>query len=226
MKKNLLRFSLFILLALIIVSPVTVFAQNTGVSACNTFTGIEKILCQIGKILNSIIPLLLALGMIYFIWGVVQYVIGGDEENKKKGRDHIIYGLIGLSVMVGVWGLVNIVIKTFGLSGGLTEISLVPVGDDSCSTPGPKVDDLLCYITNIINDAIIPLIFSLAVLTFLWGVVQFVINSDDEAKKTKGKQFMIWGIIALTVMVSVWGLVSILSTTFGIDSSVLPKVQP
>ena len=53
---------------------------------------------------------------------------------------------------------------------------------------------------------------------FIWGVVQYVINGEEEAKKAKGKQFMIWGIIALAVMVSVWGLVSILTHTFGISS--------
>ena len=61
---------------------------------------------------------------------------------------------------------------------------------------------------------------------FVWGVVQYVINADEESKKSKGKQFMIWGIIALTVMVSVWGLVKIVGDTFGIDSTFIPEVKP
>ena len=61
---------------------------------------------------------------------------------------------------------------------------------------------------------------------FIWGVVQYVINSGEEAKKDKGKQFMLWGLIALTVMVSVWGLVDILGATFGVDdTSVIPQVK-
>ena len=60
---------------------------------------------------------------------------------------------------------------------------------------------------------------------FVWGVVQYVIKSDEEAKKQKGKQFMLWGLIALTVMVSVWGLVEILGTTFGINTSFIPQVK-
>jgi Na+/proline symporter len=87
----------------------------------------------------------------------------------------------------------------------------------------PKFQNLLGYITCIINMSVIPLIFALAVVMFVWGVVQFVINSDEEAKKAKGKQFMIWGIIALAVMVSVWGLVSILGNTFGIKT-IIPQV--
>ena len=54
--------------------------------------------------------------------------------------------------------------------------------------------------------------------------IYYVINTQDEAKREKGKQFMIWGIIALTVMVCVWGLVSVLGNTFGIVN-VIPKVN-
>ena len=97
----------------------------------------------------------------------------------------------------------------------------------TCSslTNNPKFQDLLAYVTCIITKSVIPLIFALAVVLFVWGVVQFVINSDEEAKKEKGKQFMIWGIIALTVMVSVWGLVGILANTFDINTGFIPQVK-
>lgn len=86
--------------------------------------------------------------------------------------------------------------------------------------PNPKFQDLLLYVVCIINKSVIPLIFSLATAMFVWGVVQYVINSDEEAKKEQGKQFMIWGIIALTVMFSVWGLVKIVGNTFGIEYAI------
>ena len=84
----------------------------------------------------------------------------------------------------------------------------------------PKFQDLLGYVSCIINKSVIPIIFALAVAMFVWGVVQYVINDSEEAKKQKGQQFMIWGIIALAVMVSVWGLVKILGTTFGIEYAI------
>ena len=60
---------------------------------------------------------------------------------------------------------------------------------------------------------------------FIWGVTKYVINSSDEAKKEKGRQFMLWGLIALTVMFSIWGLVGIFGSTFGVDV-IIPQVQP
>lgn len=88
----------------------------------------------------------------------------------------------------------------------------------------PKLQDLLSYISCIINGSVIPVIFGLAIVMFIWGVVQYVINSDEEAKKAKGKQFMIWGIIGLTVMVGIWGLVKIVGSTFGIEY-VIPQLK-
>ena len=199
--------------------------------------GIGDIICKFGSILNSLIPVLIALGVLYFVWGVVNYVIGDDEEAKKKGRDRIIYGIIGLAVIIGLWGLVNLVVRTFNLDQSISFVNpisqLVVTGQPSSSSScdfstqsNPKFQDLLKYVTCIITSSVVPLIFALALVVFTWGVVQYVINSDDETKKAKGRDFMIWGIIALAVMVSVWGLVNILRSTFGIGAeNFIPQLQ-
>ncbi|MBU0999078.1 pilin [Patescibacteria group bacterium] len=205
------------------------YSESSSQSPCLALGGLGKLICQFKQILNSIIPLLVALGVVYFVWGVVQYVIADGEEAKKKGKDRIIYGIIGFAVIVGLWGLVNIIVKTFDLSASAPTITpLTVAGGATCSLAGdPKFQDVLCYITGIINNSIIPLIFALATVMFVWGVVQFfILNADEEKKREQGKQFMIWGIIALAVMLSVWGLVGILGSTFSIDTSVLPHVSP
>ena len=202
-----------------------------GASCITAPSGIGGLLFKVHQILNTIIPVLVALGVVYFVWGVITYVISSEEEAKKAGKNKIIYGIIGLAVIVSLWGLVNIVVNTFDI-GGASAPSLVAIQNSAtgsaCSLgANPKFPDLINYVTNcIINNSIIPLIFALAVVMFVWGVVQFVINSDEEAKKAKGKQFMIWGIVALTVMLGVWGLVGLLGSTFNIDTTVLPQVQP
>jgi uncharacterized membrane protein len=99
-----------------ILAPMLVFAQTQGTCLTYQGGGIEAFICKIGSILNTIIPVLVVLGVVYFVWGVVQYVIASDEEAKKTGRNRMIYGIIGLVVIVGMWGLVNIVTRTFGLS--------------------------------------------------------------------------------------------------------------
>jgi hypothetical protein len=89
----------------------------------------------------------------------------------------------------------------------------------------PNFQNLIDYIICMINYAIIPLFFGLAFVMFIWGVIKFVINPSEEVKREQGRQFMLWGVIALTVMVCVWGLVAILANTFGINY-VFPQVSP
>lgn len=112
--------------------PVLAFAQTSSSSVeTGTFNGcegiglgtIEGIICKIGDILNLIVPILIVLAVIYFVWGVVSYVIASDEEAKTKGRDRIIYGLIGLAVIIAVWGLVKILTNTFGIDTGPVDIT-------------------------------------------------------------------------------------------------------
>jgi zinc transporter ZupT len=99
----------------------------------------------------------------------------------------------------------------------------------SCPLSGMNTQtfgEVLSYITCLIGTAVIPLIFGLAVAMFVYGVVQYVINATNEEKRQKGKQLMIWGILALTVMISVWGLVHIAGNTFHLPTNVLPQVRP
>jgi hypothetical protein len=102
-------------------SPFMVFAQTvSGTSSCaslGTSTTIETIICRIAVLINTIIPILIALGVVYFIWGVVQFVLAKDEEAKGRGRSLMINGLIGLLVIVSIWGLVNILRNSFGIYG-------------------------------------------------------------------------------------------------------------
>ena len=96
-----------------------------------------------------------------------------------------------------------------------------------CPLTNPSIGNIFSYGTCVISKAIIPLIFALAIALFVWGVVKFfIINVDEEAKRSQGKQFMIWGIIALVAISSVWGLVRIFGKTFGLNTQFLPGVRP
>lgn len=87
---------------------------------------ITDVLAKIGDILNVIIPLLITLGVIYFIWGVIKYVTAKDEDAQKEGRNTIISGIIGLFVIVAVWGLVGILQNTFETGGNTISNDDIP----------------------------------------------------------------------------------------------------
>jgi len=71
-------------------------------------------------------------------------------------------------------------------------------------------------------QTIIGLLFVIATVIFLWGVIQFIAKSGDEAARNKAKAIMTWGIIGLAVMAAVWGIVQILINYFQVGGVGIP----
>ena len=89
----------------------------------------------------------------------------------------------------------------------------------------------LSYVTNILNiiknlvGLATPVVIGLAMLFFLYGLMKFILASGDEEAKETGKRIMIWGIVALFVMVSVWGLVNLLQNNLNVGSGTITTPQ-
>ncbi len=94
----------------------------------------------------------------------------------------------------------------------------------TCIAP-KDIPKLFDYARCVISSSIIPFVIGLGVLLFLIGVVQYVSSGDNEEQREASRNMMIYGIIAIFVMVSVWGIVKILSTTFGFDYT-MPSLPP
>lgn len=75
------------------------------------------------------------------------------------------------------------------------------------------LDSSLGSVSGLINQ-LIPIVISIALLLFLIGIVQYVTAGGDEERRAAARGMIIFGVIALFVMVSVWGFVNILAKTF------------
>lgn len=84
--------------------------------------------------------------------------------------------------------------------------------------------DILIWVKCIITGVLIPLIFALATIFFMWNLTMFIRSSDNSQKKEDARQRMVWGMLALFIMLSVWGIITIVSNIFGISATV-PLLQ-
>ena len=83
-----------------------------------------------------------------------------------------------------------------------------------------NISDAGSFIINTINNIIVPVLFAVAFIVFLWGAFQtFIVGANSDDVKTKGKNHMLWGLIGFFVMISVWGLVNILTGTISFGGS-------
>ena len=99
------------------------------------------------------------------------------------------------------------------------------------STVGGGVDSTyLDFYKNLIqgtiNNYLVPILFAIAFIFFLFGVYKyFILGAADEKSRTDGKQFVLWGIIGFVIISSVWGLVNLVKDTIipsAADSSTHP----
>ena len=80
-----------------------------------------------------------------------------------------------------------------------------------------EVDAFIGNVNRFILNPIIYLLFALALVFFVYGVLEFLMNQEDETKRTAGKSHMLWGIIGITIMFGVWALLNIILGTLGIE---------
>jgi len=80
-------------------------------------------------------------------------------------------------------------------------------------TPGNFAE--MVYVFVDLLNVLYPVLTATALLVFIWGIVKFIAAGGDEKSITDGKNLMIWGIIALFVMVSVGAIIEFFSLEFG-----------
>ena len=95
-----------------------------------TFAAVDfdKILEKIGDALGIILPILISLAVIFFIYSLLLYILKEGEE-KSKAKIQMIWGIVILFVMISVWGLVDILAETFDLETALPEMPKLPTSN-------------------------------------------------------------------------------------------------
>jgi len=101
----------------------TVYAQNGEIGGSTIGAYLESI---VGFINVYLIPFLFAIAFYVFIWGIFNYFIAGgaNEEQRDKGKQLVMWGIIGFVIMVSVWGLINLVTNTLNFDESGTAPSL------------------------------------------------------------------------------------------------------
>lgn len=69
-------------------------------------------------IFTPLVSLLLTSALVVFFWGMILYIKGLSEKDKKDGKTLMMWGIIALFVMVSVWGIVNSVVATLSTAAG------------------------------------------------------------------------------------------------------------
>lgn len=101
-------------------APALALAQSLG--------GIPSLVSNIGNLFRSILPVLYGLAILYFFWGLIQFIRNsGDEKAQGAGKSMMIYGILALFVMVAINGILVWLGGTLGIQqGGSVTLPVLP----------------------------------------------------------------------------------------------------
>ena len=95
---------------------LTGYCQNYSGTLNSGVTSIPEILkyftCTLQK---YVVPLMLAIGLLLFIYGMFNFISSSDAEERAEGRQFMIWGVVGFAVIFSVWGILTIFNQTFRL---------------------------------------------------------------------------------------------------------------
>ena len=83
------------------------------------------------------------------------------------------------------------------------------------------VPELLVRVKGTLN-LVIAVLLVIATLVFIWGVILFITSAGDPSKHADGRQYMIWGIVALAVIAAAWAVANVIIVYFIGDAGTGP----
>lgn len=103
-----------IIIGALLLSPSFVFAQE--------FSNIERLINSAGNIINTLIPIVAALALLYFFWGLAKFILSRKDnpEGAEEAKGIMVWGVVALFVMMSVWGLVRFIQSAFDIDNQAT----------------------------------------------------------------------------------------------------------
>ncbi len=110
------RIQLFASSTALFLLPFLVSAQERGLDSDGELQGFMDSILDFGN--TVIIPFLIGIGFLVFVWGMFQYFIvgGANDEAKDKGKQLIIYAISGFLLIFVFWGIINVLVAGTGLN--------------------------------------------------------------------------------------------------------------
>jgi hypothetical protein len=114
-------------------------------------------------------------------------------------------------------------LSLFSMKKALTVVALLALPFAASAQTFATNGGLANYINSIINfvnSYVIPLIIAAAIVVLIWGIFKFfVLGGADEEARAKGQSLMIWGVLGLVFILSIYGIVNLVANTIGLNQT-------
>lgn len=194
-----------ILFLVAFLSPLFVQAQTIG-----------AMIGALSTLVLSVLPLAFGISVVAFFWGVAKYIFSaGSDKATEEGRRIILGGIIGIFVISAIWGIIRFLQAQFGFTQNTFSITRTLACRGTLpGAAGATFADVLCLFEGYIAS-LLPIVAGLMVIVFFWGVGRYIFSAGNQKSVESGRNIMVWGIIGLFVVFSIWGIVNFLAADLG-----------
>ena len=106
-----------IIYSILAFSPTLALAVAANGASAADLTFLDTLTKQVGKAVGSLIPIMFALALIWFFWGLIKFIrSAGDPKEAANGKNIMIYGVIAIAVMISIYGIVFWLQNLLGIS--------------------------------------------------------------------------------------------------------------
>lgn len=106
------------IIAALAVAPALASAQALG--------NLETLLRSVGRLVDIALPIVVALALLAFFWGLARFIFGG-AESKEEGKSLMIWGIVALFIMISVWGIIRFIGNAIGVNPEASPITVPSV---------------------------------------------------------------------------------------------------
>lgn len=124
--------------------------------------------------------------------------------------------------LLSVLFITSLVFAPLFIFAQTTTTSSAPVCGSLFSGNINNLKDIVDYVTCLLTKSIVPLLFVLTLVFFVYGVIQYFIHPDSIKERENAKKYIVWALVGMFVIFSIAGIIEILRNTFGVTGNPIP----
>ncbi|HVM73522.1 MAG TPA: hypothetical protein VMU13_01425 [Candidatus Paceibacterota bacterium] len=115
------------------------------------------------------------------------------------------------------------IIATLSLASAFALPMLAGAQGAVVASPQQGIIGLISWANTALNDVMV-LFITLAIVVFFWGLIKYIMTNNTGGEgRAQALSIIFYSIIAIFIMVSIWGIIHILQATFGVGNASLPE---
>lgn len=196
-----------------VVAPKITFAANAIVS----------FVAFLERILSMLFPIMVAAAILAVGWNLVRYLSSKTLTDQNIYKAGILNSVLGLFIIFITVGLIHVLARSVGVNVGAT----AGIADDSGLGMGKPGSFRYIALTaaKFLSARVVPIMIACAILFFFGNIVISMTKSNVEEERTKLNQYLKWGILALFLILTLFGVVGLFTGSFFGIGAIIPQFQ-